>query len=173
MTESDGPWALRACSAFDRKSLARLERLCNPRPWKAEDLAAFAPSVAPPPRAGAWKSGLGLIQAGTEVASGLGGYVLAQGCGDEGEILVLGVDPSLRRRGGGTWMLREALRQWSDRGINRLHLEVRAGNAPAQALYARLGFSQTGRRRGYYADTGEDAILWTRALSVTRAGPGN
>lgn len=44
-------------------------------------------------------------------------------------------------------------------GLNYMILEVRVTNAAAIQLYARLGFSQVGRRRGYYTDTGEDALL--------------
>ena len=41
-------------------------------------------------------------------------------------------------------------------------LEVRAGNGPALALYRRFGMAPVGIRRGYYSDTGEDAlILWS------------
>jgi len=48
-----------------------------------------------------------------------------------------------------------------------LFLEVRAGNAPARALYGQLGFSVTGVRRGYYrcASGREDAVLMMRPLS--------
>ena len=42
-----------------------------------------------------------------------------------------------------------------------LTLEVRASNAPAIALYMKHGFAQVGRRRGYYDDPKEDAILMT------------
>jgi ribosomal-protein-alanine N-acetyltransferase len=44
-------------------------------------------------------------------------------------------------------------------------LEVRAFNEVARQLYSTLGFRQEGRRRGYYTDTGEDAlIMWKRLL---------
>ena len=43
-----------------------------------------------------------------------------------------------------------------------LTLEVRAGNAPAIALYEKHGFYEVGRRKGYYDDPKEDAILMTR-----------
>jgi ribosomal protein S18 acetylase RimI-like enzyme len=89
------------------------------------------------------------------------GYVLAQGCDTEGEILVLGVDPAFRRQGFATQMLRIALTRWHSCGIQRLDLEVRASNIGAQYLYATVGFTQTGMRPRYYADSGEAAVLWT------------
>jgi len=42
---------------------------------------------------------------------------------------------------------------------------VRLGNEPARALYEGFGFRVVGRRPGYYADTGEDALLLTCALT--------
>jgi ribosomal-protein-alanine N-acetyltransferase len=45
------------------------------------------------------------------------------------------------------------------RGATLAHLEVRAGNSPAIALYERLGYRRVGVRRGYYGDNGEDAFL--------------
>lgn len=173
MREAGPSWTLRALASVDRERLALLERRCNPRPWRPEDLAPFAPSSSPPPQAGVWRSGLGLYGAAEAGGEALGGYVLAQGCGDEAEILVLGVDPALRRRGGATWMLRKALAGWASQGVRRVHLEVRAGNAPAQALYARVGFAPSGRRPRYYADNGEDALLWTCALSAIPGGAGS
>jgi ribosomal-protein-alanine N-acetyltransferase len=52
------------------------------------------------------------------------------------------------------------------RGCRLATLEVRPSNAPARALYEAFGFEVVGRRRGYYADTGEDAILLARDLAA-------
>jgi ribosomal protein S18 acetylase RimI-like enzyme len=49
------------------------------------------------------------------------------------------------------------------RAVTRILLEARAGNAPALALYARLGFERFHVREGYYAD-GEDAVELSLAL---------
>jgi ribosomal-protein-alanine N-acetyltransferase len=49
-------------------------------------------------------------------------------------------------------------------GGTKMLLEVRASNGAALRLYERLGFSQTGRRRGYYADPVEDAVLLSLQL---------
>jgi ribosomal-protein-alanine N-acetyltransferase len=83
---------------------------------------------------------------------------------DELMINDLAVDPSARRRGLGSGLLGHILEGGRLRGCRRATLEVRPSNAPARALYEAFGFEVVGRRRGYYADTGEDAMLLARAL---------
>jgi ribosomal-protein-alanine N-acetyltransferase len=85
---------------------------------------------------------------------------------DELMINDLAVDPSARRRGLGGRLLGHMLEGARLRGCRRATLEVRLSNAPARALYEAFGFEIVGRRRGYYADTGEDAILLARALAA-------
>ena len=46
-----------------------------------------------------------------------------------------------------------------DNGCELVTLEVRGGNEAAMALYTKLGFREVGRRKGYYAKGGEDAVL--------------
>jgi ribosomal-protein-alanine N-acetyltransferase len=97
------------------------------------------------------------------------GVVVAFACAhlvvDELMINDLAVDSSVRRRGIGSVLLRHLLEGARVRGCRRATLEVRPSNAPARALYEAFGFEIVGRRRGYYADTGEDALLMARALS--------
>ena len=51
------------------------------------------------------------------------------------------------------------------REAERITLEVRASNRGAQSLYSRFGFAPAGVRKGYYADTGEDAIvMWAHDI---------
>jgi len=87
-------------------------------------------------------------------------YVVA----DELMINDFAVDGSLRRGGLGRALLRHLLDGARVRGCRRATLEVRPSNAPARALYEAFGFALVGRRRGYYADTGEDALLLACAL---------
>jgi len=76
----------------------------------------------------------------------------------------IAVAPPLRDRGLGAWLLCALLREAVSRGCSRALLDVRVSNAPARALYRRLGFVEVGRRRGYYRPEGEDAIVMVRAL---------
>ena len=91
------------------------------------------------------------------------GYLVARTWVDEVHVLQLAVAPGARRAGVATRLLVAALERARARGAALAHLEVRAGNAPAQAFYARGGFVQVGRRRGHY-DDGEDALLLMRRL---------
>jgi len=80
---------------------------------------------------------------------------------DEGEITNIAVHPDYEGLGIGYSLMEAVKNDCREQGIGRIHLEVRPGNVPALAVYRKCGFEQTGRRRGYYADTGEDALLFT------------
>ena len=92
-----------------------------------------------------------------------GGMILARVTVDEAEILTLAVSPLARRAGLGRALLRDAMdRAWL-MGAAAMFLEVAVTNAPARALYAGQGFSESGLRRGYYPD-GTDALVLRAAL---------
>jgi ribosomal-protein-alanine N-acetyltransferase len=80
---------------------------------------------------------------------------------DEGHITNIAITPNLRGQHWGEFLMRSVMNKMVDEGMERMTLEVRASNSPAQSLYSRLGFTTAGVRKGYYADTGEDAmIMW-------------
>lgn len=92
---------------------------------------------------------------------------------DELEVVTIAVLPEARGRGLGGRLLRGLAAEAEAQGAERMVLEVRPSNAPARALYAAHGLRQTGRRPGYYALEGEDALLMSGALSRIRGrGPG-
>lgn len=77
------------------------------------------------------------------------------------ELECIVVEQAERGRGIGRKML-EALATWAKgRGAESMELEVRASNENAMKLYAALGFAETARRRGYYREPVEDAVLMT------------
>jgi ribosomal-protein-alanine N-acetyltransferase len=79
----------------------------------------------------------------------------------EAHITILAVHPQYHRQGLGQALLYFLLRTACDRGLERATLEVRASNLAAISLYQKFGFQTAGRRRAYYQDNGEDAlILW-------------
>lgn len=80
---------------------------------------------------------------------------------EEAHITILAVHPCYRRQGLGQALLIALLTTAFERGLERATLEVRASNSSALSLYHKFGFKTAGRRRHYYQDTGEDAlILW-------------
>ena len=91
------------------------------------------------------------------------GFVVARRAADEVEILLVAVAADARRRGTGSALVAEALSDAARAGARTAHLEVRASNRAAIALYERLGFVAVGRRPRYY-DATEDAVLMSRAL---------
>lgn len=85
-------------------------------------------------------------------------FSLAWSVADEVHLLDMASHPEHRRKGHARALLRELL-SYARREHKRLVLlEVRRSNEPAIQLYRSLGFETTGVRRGYYADTGEDAL---------------
>ncbi|MGA7353393.1 MAG: GNAT family N-acetyltransferase [Acidobacteriaceae bacterium] len=81
----------------------------------------------------------------------------------------MAVHPTARRRGLGLALLR-AILAWSARhNARHLTLEVRAGNAPALALYQLCGFRPEGLRTRYYTDPEEDALLL--GMDITSGPP--
>ena len=82
--------------------------------------------------------------------------------GDDAEVMTVGVDPAHRRRGLARRLMTDLATEARRAGCARLLLEVRAGDHGAQALYTRLGYVAIGRRAGYYAAEGEDAIVMSR-----------
>lgn len=89
-------------------------------------------------------------------------YLIGWFAGGDGEIANIAVATEARGHGIGGRLLDEALAVAWDRGSATVHLEVRASNLPAQALYASRGFVPVGRRQGYYREPLEDAIVLRR-----------
>ena len=94
----------------------------------------------------------------------LTGSVWVQTVLDEGYIGNVAVRPTFRRRGIADALLYALEALGREKELSFLTLEVRAGNAPAIALYEKNGYAQAGRRPGYYDHPKEDAILMTYYL---------
>jgi N6-L-threonylcarbamoyladenine synthase len=97
------------------------------------------------------------------------GLIVAYGgmmiVGQDAHLMDLAVDVGHRRSGCARTLLNALAAEAVSRDATRMTLEVRESNAEALALYASSGFDVSGRRRGYYSETGEDAlVLWSRPL---------
>lgn len=94
------------------------------------------------------------------------GYVCLWIVADEVHVTNLAVHPAHRGRGIASRMLVAALVRRRALGARRALLEVRPANIEARRLYRSLGFREVGRRRNYYVDTGEDALLLEATLDA-------
>lgn len=97
--------------------------------------------------------------------AGLAAFQLAAG---EATLNTVTVDPARRGRGLGAALVRTALAELRRQGAKFCFLEVREHNAPAIALYTRLGFCTAGKRRGFYQNPPEDALVMNLALDSAK-----
>jgi ribosomal-protein-alanine N-acetyltransferase len=121
------------------------------------------------------REGVIMLVAGTEarpVGTGVNlenepavaGFIVARVVAGELHINNVAVRPEFRRQGIAGRLVEAVLRQAQEEGARIAYLEVRAGNFPAQELYRGCGFRVTGRRRRYYRQPVEDALLMSVLL---------
>jgi len=132
---------------IDVAMIAELERSAFSDPWSP---ASFE-SVMDEPAA--------YIAVARGAESRIAGYVVAWFVADEGEIANLAVREPTRRQGIGASLLDAALSEGRRRGAQNMYLEVRESNEAARRLYASRGFDEIGRRKRYYRQPVEDAVV--------------
>jgi [ribosomal protein S18]-alanine N-acetyltransferase len=114
--------------------------------------SAYMSAIAP--AAGPWRVAL-VAEADGEVIGFVTGSLVAL----QAELESIAVDRAVHRRGIGAALLESLIREAASAGAEEILLEVRVSNLRALQLYGRAGFVEVGRRRGYYLDPAEDAIL--------------
>ena len=92
------------------------------------------------------------------------GFLVASSLTYEWELENIVVDARHKSRGIGTALLHQLLSEAQAAGAAAIILEVRESNLPARRLYESIGFTSEGRRKAYYRDPVEDAILYRRRL---------
>jgi ribosomal-protein-alanine N-acetyltransferase len=95
-----------------------------------------------------------------EEAGTVCGFVCAQAVAGEWEIENVVVAAEFLRRGIADQLVRALIQRAQSEAASALLLEVRESNLPARSLYEKHAFRQVGRRRVYYRDPVEDAILY-------------
>jgi [ribosomal protein S18]-alanine N-acetyltransferase len=92
------------------------------------------------------------------------GLIVFRIAADEAEILNLAVDTRCRRRGTGSRLILDAITASKSAGVQNIYLEVRDSNTSARSFYSRMGFTEAGRRRQYYQQPIEDALVLVRTV---------
>ena len=147
MAYSIGP----ACAA-DVDAIEDIERACFSLPWTRDQLLGQLPDEQ-------HEFLVAKDEAGTVL-----GYVGMMTVLDEGYISNVAVSKAFRRRGIADALICKMLEAAEKRELAFVTLEVRAGNEPAIALYAKHGFVPVGRRKNYYELPREDALIMTKVL---------
>ncbi len=104
-------------------------------------------------------------------SQGVEGFYLARTVQETAEVLKLGVRLDAQGQGIGSALLERGLEVARRRGCRECFLEVRSSNRRARELYAKQGFRIVGRRRDYYRDPLEDAVVLGRRWA-SRTHPG-
>jgi [ribosomal protein S18]-alanine N-acetyltransferase len=147
------PYFIEAAQPDDVEALAALERRCYTHPWTPRgfrdalrrDLDRGLVLVARAPASGHER--------------GILGYCVIEAVVDEVHVHNLAVAPESQRHGLGRRLLLLGLAAGVRRGAQRALLEVRASNAAALELYRSMDFVAVARRRNYYAQPTEDALV--------------
>ncbi|HEU4748959.1 MAG TPA: ribosomal protein S18-alanine N-acetyltransferase [Gemmatimonadaceae bacterium] len=146
---------LRPARESDLSKVSGIERDSFADPWSEESfrrLIGVKPAI--------------FLVAENEPHEAVAGYIAAFSVGEDGEILNVAVAPDHRGHGLAGQMLDAVLIELAARGVRSAFLEVRESNQAARALYASRGFSEIGRRAGYYRRPHEDALVLRRVLEV-------
>ena len=158
---SNASISLRRAVQADLAAVVEIERISFADPWSS---ASFRASLA---------EERVLFVVAESPSAGLLGYVVAWCTVDEAELANLAVIPSARGAGVGKALVGAALRYGEERGCVCMYLEVRESNAAARAVYAARGFEQVGRRRRYYREPIEDALVLRASLRGSSSNAGD
>ena len=127
-------------------AIARLEAICFSDPWSEGSVASELSN--PLSRWIVAMDGMTLV-----------GYVGSQTVLGESDMMNIAVAPDARRRGIAQGLVEALIQVLKELDSHCLSLEVRASNEPAKALYGKLGFREIGRRKNYYRNPKEDALI--------------
>ena len=133
--------------------VAELEKLCFSDPWSENSVASELSN-----KLSYWLVAL----EGERVA----GYVGSQTVMGETDMMNIAVHPDFRRRGIAEELVNALVDGLKTMDSHCLTLEVRASNAPAIALYEKLGFQQIGLRKNYYRNPREDALILRKEWEI-------
>jgi len=138
---------IRKMTADDIPAVVELDKMSFSLPWPER---SFRFELTDNPASRCWVA---------EVDGRVVGMIVVWLLVEEAHVATLATHPDLRRQGIAKKLLAHALRYLIDEGAQTSFLEVRASNIAAQEMYRKFGYEESGRRRRYYKDNDEDAIL--------------
>ena len=138
---------VRRMTLEDVPAIVELDQLSFSLPWPEK---SFRFELTDNPASRCW-----VIEADGRIVGMIVVWLLV----DEAHIATIATHPDRRRQGIARKLLSYALRYLSKEGAVSSFLEVRESNLAAQEMYRKFGFKAVGRRKRYYKDTDEDAIL--------------
>jgi ribosomal-protein-alanine N-acetyltransferase len=147
---------IRRLTYADLPQVIAIERRAFPTPWS---LAMFVLELSKP-------SGVSLA---AECNGSVVGYCICSRYDTVWHVMNVSVDPDHRRQGVASALLGDLFARVKE-AQPRFTLEVRPSNAGAIELYGRHGFLAAGRRRRYYQDNGEDALIMWRTPATLQGG---
>lgn len=136
------------------KAAAEIEKKCFVHPWSEQSLESEMNG----------ENSIFLIASEGEVPIGYVGLSVVL---DEGYMGNLAVVEDYRRKGVGRALMKELIDKSKEQKLAFITLEVRPSNTPAVKLYESLGFKEAGRRKNYYKEPTEDALLLTKYFNET------
>lgn len=142
---------VRILNREDAQEVEALEREAFPDPWSLKSIEGTLEQKN--------YVNLGVLREGE-----LLGYLFFSCMMDEGEIIRIATAPKERRKGIAKLLFSELKKNCLEQGVDKWMLDVRAGNDTAFACYRKLGFCEDGRRKDFYKDPVEDAILMSCEL---------
>ena len=133
--------------------IAELERMCFPDPWNEQCVASELTNPL----------SLWLVAMEDDRVVG---YIGSQTVIDESDVMNVAVHPDYRQRGIATGLIGALVSELGKKGSHCLTLEVRASNENAIRLYHALDFHEVGRRKNYYRNPKEDALILRKEIEV-------
>ena len=139
--------------SFHVAQIAQLEEICFSDPWSERSIASELDN-----QLAFW---LVAVEEGS-----VAGYIGSQTVMDETDMMNVAVHPDFRRKGIAEALVNSLVEQLRKMGSHCLTLEVRVSNAPAIALYEKLDFTEIGRRKNYYRNPREDALILRKEWDI-------
>lgn len=146
---------IRQAKIYDVPAISRIETDSFDDPWSAESITKDV------------TAGEGVYVAVAESEGEKAGFAEMRIIAGEAQVFSIAVDSKFRGRGIGEALLKHLIEKSRESSCTKLTLEVRAGNEAAASLYEKLGFREVGKRKGYYSNGSEDAVLMDLDLAAS------